>query len=98
MSTENRDLIAELGISVFLNADLQLLWERVRHKSSRPLLKTLNPKATLAKIFDDRKAQYAQAELTITSSASCSIAQTTQNVLDALAQRSDVLNTVGVQI
>ena len=98
MSTENRALIAELGISVFLNADLQLLWERVRHKSSRPLLKTLNPKATLAKIFDDRKAQYAQAELTITSSSSCSIAQTTQNVLGALAQRTDVLNKAGGQL
>ena len=98
MSTENRALIAELGISVFLNADLQLLWERVRHKSSRPLLKTLNPKATLTKIFDDRKAQYDQAELTITSCASCSIAQTTQNVLDALAQRTDVLNKAGGQL
>ncbi len=98
MSTENRTLIAELGISVFLSADLQLLWERVRHKSSRPLLKTSNPKATLTKIFEDRKIQYDKAELTITSSVSCSIAQTTQNVLDALAQRPDVLNTVGVQI
>ena len=93
MSTKNRTLIANSGISVFLNVDLEILWERVRHKKSRPLLKTANPKATLYKIFEDRKDQYTQADLSITSNYNCSIAQTSQKLLIALSQRSGVLSS-----
>ncbi|MDR0808093.1 MAG: shikimate kinase, partial [Gemmobacter sp.] len=35
LSLRNRDLIAGTGISVWLRADLDLLWQRVRHKSTR---------------------------------------------------------------
>ena len=93
MSTENRALIADSGISVFLNVDLEILWERVRYKESRPLLKTANPKATLYEIFECRKDQYSQADLSITSNYNCSIAQTAQKLLGALSLRSDVLNS-----
>ena len=92
MSIGNRALIANSGISVFLNVDLEILWERVRHKESRPLLKTANPKATLYKIFEDRKDQYSQADLSITSNYNCSIAQTSQKLLGTLSQISGVLS------
>ena len=92
MSTENRALIANSGISVFLNVDLEILWERVRYKESRPLLKTANPKATLYKIFEDRKDQYSQADLSITSNYNCSIEQTSQKLLGTLSQLSGVLS------
>ena len=92
MSAENRKLIVNFGISVFLEADLEVLWERVRYKQSRPLLKTSNPKATLSRIFDDRKNQYNFADLKITSDASCSIAQTTQNLLTALIEWPDAFS------
>ena len=92
MSTKNRTLIAHSGISVFLNVDLEILWERVRYNRSRPLLKTANPKAALYKIFEDRKDQYSQADLSIKSNYNCSIEQTLQKLLSALSQRSDVLN------
>ena len=93
MSIGNRALIANSGISVFLNVDLEILWERVRYKESRPLLKTANPKATLYKIFEGRKDHYNQADLSITSNYNCSIAQTAQKLLGALSLRSDVLNS-----
>ena len=93
MSTENRALIADSGISVFLNVDLETLWERVKNKKSRPLLETTNPRATLHKIFEDRKYQYSQADLSITSNYNCSIAQTAQKLLLALSQCSGILNS-----
>ena len=43
----NRALIGELGVSVWLRADIDLLWARVRHKDTRPLLRTADPYATL---------------------------------------------------
>ena len=92
MSAKNRVLIANSGISVFLNVDLETLWQRVRHKKSRPLLETTNPEATLAKIFKERKDQYSLADLSISFSYNCSIEQTSLKLLSVLSQRSDVLS------
>ena len=93
MSTENRALIANSGISVFLNVDLEVLWERVRDKKSRPLLNTTDSKATLYKIFEDRKDEYSQADLSITSNHNSSIAETARKLLSSLSQCSDVLSS-----
>lgn len=83
---ENRDLIETGGVSVLLEADLDLLWERVRHKSTRPLLQTDDPRATLAKIFAQRAPIYAQAKLKVTADPGFSIPQMTDAVVRALEQ------------
>ena len=49
---ENREAIDADGVSVWLDAPLGLLWERVRGKDTRPLLRTENPKATLTEIYN----------------------------------------------
>ena len=95
MSGQNRKRISKLGVSVFLDVNLELLWERVRNKENRPLLKTLNPKKTLAKIFEDRKDQYHLANLSIVTNSSCSITQTTQNVLASLKKWPDAISATG---
>ena len=95
MSAYNRALISDLGVSVFLKVDLELLWERLRSNDTRPLLKTPNPKASLTQIFEDREDQYKLADVSVMSNASCSIAQTMQNILEALAQLPDVLSPRG---
>lgn len=95
MSTKNRTLIAKLGISVFLSVDLEVLWERVRHKNSRPLLKTANPKGTLSEIFDNRKDLYELADIRIRAGNASSIAQTTQQLTNALAEWPGAINAVG---
>lgn len=64
MRGENRDLIGARGLSVWLNCDLETLWNRVRHRSTRPLLKTADPKGTLAALIEQRYPVYAGAELT----------------------------------
>lgn len=89
----NRDMIAEHGVGVWLDASLETLWERVRHKDTRPLLRTPDPKATLTQIFEDRSPIYALAGLQIPIDASASIPETTQSVIDRLATRPDILET-----
>ena len=91
MFGNNRTLISKLGISVFLSADLELLWERVRSKDTRPLLKTENPKATLSRIFEGRKDQYALADLTVQTQPNYSIAQTAEHVIAALRAQPGVV-------
>jgi len=93
LAEENRSLISDLGVSVFLEADLDLLWSRVGHKDTRPLLRTPNPRATLAEIFEVRAPVYARADIKVTAQPEYSIAQMADKVLAALHQRQDVMES-----
>ena len=91
LAQENRDTIADKGVALWLDADLDLLWMRVRHKDSRPLLRTANPRATLAEIFAARTPIYKLAELHVTCAADLSIDAMAERVIEALLSRADVL-------
>ena len=93
LSEANRDAIAQMGVAVWLDADLEILWERVRHKDTRPLLRTADPKATLTAIYEERAPIYSLAGLKITVKENASIEQTMRSVRDTLASRPEVLET-----
>ncbi|WP_174802414.1 shikimate kinase [Martelella limonii] len=63
----NRALIARSGLSLWLKADLETLWDRVKRRHTRPLLKTENPKQTLKDLMDSRYPIYGEAEITVHS-------------------------------
>ncbi len=86
-----RDAIADKGAAVWLDAKLQTLWERVRNKDTRPLLRTENPRQTLSDIFDARVPVYAMAGIHATITGVASIEQTTDMVIDLLSQHPDIL-------
>lgn len=67
MNADTRAAIAAAGISVWLKAELALLYERVRRRPTRPLLQTENPEATLQRLIDQRYPVYAEAMLTVAS-------------------------------
>ena len=91
----NRQMIHDRGVSVWLQADLSLLWARVRHKTTRPLLRTPNPKATLTTMFEARVPIYALADLAVEARAEYAIDEMAVKVAEALAaQRPDVLERV----
>ena len=91
LSGENRDAIAQLGVALWLNADLGTLWERVRHKDTRPLLRTADPKATLTTLLAERTSFYEKAELQVAIDRSASIDDTTGSVIEILLSQSDIL-------
>ncbi|MEL0435652.1 shikimate kinase [Phycobacter sp. K97] len=91
LAKENRDLISKGGVSVWLQADLDVLWNRVRHRDTRPLLRTPDPKATLRGLYEARVPLYAKADLTVKSDGQASIEQMVDRVLEALKTRPDVL-------
>ncbi|MEJ6398188.1 shikimate kinase [Yoonia sp. 208BN28-4] len=86
-----RDGIADKGVAVWLDAPLDLLWERVRHKDTRPLLRTADPRKTLSEIFDARVPVYAKADLRVPVATGYSIDETTDAVVQVLHQRPDIL-------
>ncbi len=55
------------GLSIWLKADLDVLWDRVSRRDNRPLLKTENPKQTLENLMTARYLIYAEADLTVQS-------------------------------
>ena len=59
--------IKRKGLSIWLKADLDVLWERVNKRDTRPLLKTGDPKATLEGLMNARYPIYAEADLTVMS-------------------------------
>ncbi|WP_238366564.1 shikimate kinase [Mesobacterium pallidum] len=90
----NRNMISEKGVAVWLNADLDTLWNRVRHKDTRPLLRTSDPKGTLAALCELREPIYALADLSVESLPRYSIEETCAKVIEALKTRPDVLEKV----
>jgi Shikimate kinase len=62
-----KQIRASGAISVWLKADLDILWERVSKRDNRPLLKTENPRQTLENLMIQRYPIYAEADLTVPS-------------------------------
>jgi shikimate kinase len=91
LAEENRKAIAQMGVAVWLDADVKILWERVRHKDTRPLLRTADPQATLAALYAERTPIYALAGLRIDVKGNASIDETMRSVRDILASRPDIL-------
>ena len=79
------------GVSLWLNADLNLLWSRVKHKDTRPLLRTDDPFATLRALYEARVPFYELVDLSVVSRPEYSIETMTGHVIEALLARPDVL-------
>lgn len=94
LAQRNRELISRKGVSVWLKVDLPILWSRVKHKDTRPLLRTANPYSTLRDLFDARVPVYEQADLCVEARADYTIETMAGKVLEALATREDVLEKV----
>ncbi|MEM1351282.1 MAG: shikimate kinase [Pseudomonadota bacterium] len=91
LSEVNRANISHHGVSVWLKADVELLWNRVKHRDTRPLLRTADPKATLTELYTARVPQYAKADLTVPCAPPVAIDTMARRVVDALLERPDVL-------
>lgn len=67
INERSRRQIRKGGLTVWLNAELDVLWERVNKRDTRPLLKTENPKQTLENLINARYPIYSEADLTVLS-------------------------------
>lgn len=67
MAEDTRAAIAQHAVSVWLKADLDVLYERVSRRQGRPLLAKKEPRAVLEKLMDERYPVYALADLEVES-------------------------------
>lgn len=85
INDRTRSIIKQRGLSVWLRAELDILWERVRKRSHRPLLHTADPRGTLAALLDARYPVYGEADLVV-QSRDVSKEKIVGEVLDAVVE------------
>ncbi|MEM1047172.1 MAG: shikimate kinase [Pseudomonadota bacterium] len=67
MNDETRKRIKQDAVSIWLHAELEILMERVRRKSNRPLLKSADPDQVMRDLLATRNPVYAEADLAVES-------------------------------
>ena len=80
-----RAKIVEKGISIWLRADINLLWSRVSRRRDRPLLNRDHPREILESLMEERYPVYASADITVDSACE-SPELTVDRTLDVLAR------------
>ena len=73
LDEQNRTMLQQNGIVIYLKASVHDLWHRTRHDRNRPLLQTSNPHARLTEIFQQRDPLYQQVSDLIAQSGKQSV-------------------------
>ena len=84
LDPDTRANIRSRAISVWLRADLEVLWERVRNRPGRPLLKVNDPHAALAELHRRRTPIYSEADIIVDSRRNSDPAQTAREALKSI--------------
>jgi len=64
----NREAFKKAGFVVCLTAGPDVIYERIKHETHRPLLQTPDPRAKIKELLDSRASFYSQADVTIDTS------------------------------
>ena len=88
LADENRRIMRESGTVIYLRARVESLWERLRHDTTRPLLRTPDPRATLAALLEKRDPLYRDAAHIVVDTGSQSASTLVSRVMAALREKS----------
>ena len=80
---ETRALMRAKAVTVWLRAELDVLHDRVRRRGHRPLLRQGDPREVLTRLMEQRYPIYAEADITVDSTAQPAD-RTTDQVIVAL--------------
>lgn len=61
----NMEIIRQIGISVYLKACVEDIFERISRNTKRPMLQTENPRKTVLDLLSKREGLYEQADCVI---------------------------------
>jgi shikimate kinase len=85
INPQTRSLIQEKALSIWLDADLEILVDRVSRRNHRPLLHGKNPRDVLLELGHVRNPIYALADVHVRSDTSPH-AKTVDEIMKALAK------------
>jgi shikimate kinase len=81
---ENRMHLKQRGITVYLNATVDHLYNRTKRDHKRPLLQTADPKARLQELFDLRDPLYREVADIVLSTGKQPVKTVLQHLLEQL--------------
>ncbi|MDA9231297.1 shikimate kinase [Rickettsiales bacterium] len=84
-NANTRKLIQENTVSVWLNADIEVLLERVSRNNNRPLLNNVDKKEVLTKMIKERSVFYEECDIKIDSGAH-SHNKTVENIISKIQE------------
>lgn len=84
LAEENRRHLGGRGLVVYLKTPVETLVERTRHDTSRPLLRTADPAATLRDIIATREPLYAEIANLVVDTGKLSVKQVIRKILAKL--------------
>ncbi|MGI9533760.1 MAG: shikimate kinase [Thermodesulfobacteriota bacterium] len=65
LSESNRELMKNSGTTIYLKADLETIWGRIKSDKSRPLLNVKDPKGEAGKLLTGRTQLYEKSDFTL---------------------------------
>jgi len=86
-AAENRTLLAASGTVVYLHAQPEHLYERVRHDRNRPLLATADPLARLRQLYVERDPLYRSIADVVVDTGKQGVAALARDLLGKLGER-----------
>jgi shikimate kinase len=81
-----RQILNERAITVWLDAPVDVLTERTSRRNNRPLLKKGDPAEILARLADERRSFYAEAQIHIRSNADGAHNDVVETIVTAIHQ------------
>lgn len=84
LSQENRQLLKQNGIVIYLRASVNDLYRRTRHDKNRPLLQTQNLFARLHELYTQRDAYYRETAHVIMDSGKQGVRHLVQKLINKL--------------
>ncbi len=85
VSPRNRSIIHRHATSVWIDASIDTLWERVSGKTKRPLLLVDDPRSELERLLGERRPAYALASVRVPSDNDTTVQDMADRVVSALA-------------
>jgi shikimate kinase len=83
---ENRRILRQSGNVVYLNAEPQLLYERTRKDSNRPLLQVSDPLSRLKELFEQRDPLYREVADLIVPTRNGSVGNIVRRIEEELSK------------
>ncbi len=93
LKPENRQLLKERGIVIYLHSNIQHLIDRTRHDKNRPLLQTDNPEAKLRELMAIREPLYRETADILINTGDKSILSVINVILGKLKSYQKKLGT-----
>ncbi len=79
----NWDAMNSGGITVYLQAPIEVIWERIKDSKDRPLLQVENPLETASELLNKRTPLYEKADLVIDTS-DLSLEEVAEEIIKAI--------------